>query len=224
VSRERASAIGILVLDARPVIRSALASLLETQPELHVLGDAAIGTECVEKVTTMRPDVILIGLDTGDVDAYEVLRALQNAHPNIPVIAFGGDNDEWQLLEAIRAGVHGYLLRDTSTENLVKAIRVVSQRRSFLDPALHAAVIEAVTQTKKQRRSSKSHFSDCERAILRLLAQGKSNKAIAEARLVSTSTVKSHVSNILSKLDASNRTEAVSIAVERGIITPHTRS
>ena len=214
----RSRKIRILIVDRRPVVRSGLESLLRGQPDFQVVGVAATCVECERKLSALDPNIMLVNLQPGNGCAFDALNNLRNVQTQIPTIVISENNYDRQVVDAMSIGIKGYLVKETSVDNLLRAIRAVARGESFLDPAVHSTVMRAVVRKNNVRHSSQLHFSDREKAILRLLVHGKSNQEIAEAVFVSTSTVKYHVSSILTKLRACNRTEAVALAVEQGLV------
>jgi len=210
--------IRLLVADDHPVVRDGLVAMLSTQPDLVVVGEAATGAEAVERAAALAPDVILLDLEMPGMDGVEALRQIRAARPDAPVIVFTAFDTDERIVSAVRAGAQGYLLKGAPREELFKAIRVVSEGGSLLQPVVASKLLQHMSQQTTERETSADSLTEREMEVLKLLAQGKTNKEIAAALVISERTVKFHVGSILSKLGAGNRTEAVTIAAQRGLV------
>jgi DNA-binding NarL/FixJ family response regulator len=210
--------IRLLVADDHPVVRDGLVAMLSTQPDLVVVGEAATGAEAVERAAALAPDVILLDLEMPGMDGVEALRQIRAARPDAPVIVFTAFDTDERIMSAVRAGAQGYLLKGAPRDELFKAIRVVSEGGSLLQPVVASKLLQHMSQQATERETSADSLTEREMEVLKLLAQGKTNKEIAAALVISERTVKFHVGSILSKLGAGNRTEAVTIAAQRGLV------
>jgi DNA-binding NarL/FixJ family response regulator len=210
--------IRLLVADDHPVVRDGLVAMLSTQPDLAVVGEAATGAEAVERAAALAPDVILLDLEMPGMDGVEALRQIRAARPDAPVIVFTAFDTDERIVSAVRAGAQGYLLKGAPRDELFKAIRVVSEGGSLLQPVVASKLLQHMSQQATERETSADSLTEREMEVLKLLAQGKTNKEIAAALVISERTVKFHVGSILSKLGAGNRTEAVTIAAQRGLV------
>ena len=210
--------IRLLVADDHPVVRDGLVAMLSTQPDLVVVGEAATGAEAVERAAALTPDVILLDLEMPGMDGVEALRQIRAARPDAPVIVFTAFDTDERIVSAVRAGAQGYLLKGAPRDELFKAIRVVSEGGSLLQPVVASKLLQHMSQQATERETSADSLTEREMEVLKLLAQGKTNKEIAAALVISERTVKFHVGSILSKLGAGNRTEAVTIAAQRGLV------
>jgi DNA-binding NarL/FixJ family response regulator len=210
--------IRLLVADDHPVVRDGLVAMLSTQPDLVVVGEAATGAEAVERAAALAPDVILLDLEMPGMDGVEALRQIRAARPDAPVIVFTAFDTDERIVSAVRAGAQGYLLKGAPRDELFKAIRVVSEGGSLLQPVVASKLLQHMSQQTTERETSADSLTEREMEVLKLLAQGKTNKEIAAALVISERTVKFHVGSILSKLGAGNRTEAVTIAAQRGLV------
>jgi DNA-binding NarL/FixJ family response regulator len=148
----------------------------------------------------------------------EALRQIRAARPDAPVIVFTAFDTDERIVSAVRAGAQGYLLKGAPRDELFKAIRVVSEGGSLLQPVVASKLLQHMSQQATERETSADSLTEREMEVLKLLAQGKTNKEIAAALVISERTVKFHVGSILSKLGAGNRTEAVTIAAQRGLV------
>jgi len=210
--------IRLLVADDHPVVRDGLVAMLSTQPDLVVVSEAATGAEAVERAAALAPDVILLDLEMPGMDGVEALRQIRAARPDAPVIVFTAFDTDERIVSAVRAGAQGYLLKGAPRDELFKAIRVVSEGGSLLQPVVASKLLQHMSQQATERETSADSLTEREMEVLKLLAQGKTNKEIAAALVISERTVKFHVGSILSKLGAGNRTEAVTIAAQRGLV------
>ena len=214
----RTRTIRILVADDHPVVRDGLATMLGTQPDFEVVGQAATGIEVVELTPTLHPDVILLDLEMPEMDGVEALVQLWQQQPQVGVIVFTAFDTDERILSAVRAGARGYLLKGTPREELFQAVRLVSQGGSLLQPVVASRLMEGLSAEGRQDDKPLDALTPREDEVLALLAQGKPNREIAEVLVITERTVKFHVSSILGKLGAGNRTEAVAIAAQRGLI------
>jgi DNA-binding NarL/FixJ family response regulator len=212
------SPIRLLVADDHPVVRDGLVAMLSTQPDFVVVGEAATGIEAVERAAVLAPDVVLLDLEMPGMDGVEALRRIRAARPDVPVIVFTAFDTDERILGAVQAGARGYLLKGAPRDELFKAIRVVGKGGSLLQPVVASKLLQHISRQSDKPAASVEVLTDRETEVLALLAQGKTNKEIAAALVISERTVKFHVGSILGKLGAGNRTEAVTIAVQRGLV------
>jgi DNA-binding NarL/FixJ family response regulator len=209
--------IRILVADDHPVVRDGLVAILGTRPDFEVVGEAGNGREAVTQYENLRPDVVFLDLEMPEMDGVAVLRALRLQDPNVKVIIFTAFDTDERIVEAVRAGAAGYLLKGSPREDVFRAVQVVNSGGSLLQPVIASKLIRQMSQSAAQPELPES-LTPREQDVLKLLAQGLQNKEIAAELIISERTVKFHVSSILSKLDAGNRTEAVTIAVQHGLV------
>lgn len=216
--------IKILIVDDQSLFREALKTLLNSEPEFEIVGDASNGEEALRMVLQHNPDVILMDLRMPIMDGVESTRRIVQMNKNNKVIILTTFDDDENVFEGLRAGAVGYLLKDVSSEKLTEAIRAASQGEYFLVPSITAKVVSEFSRISKPTPRSQETFlpdplSPREIEIIRLVATGASNKEIAEKLVISEGTVKNHLSSILSKLSVRDRMQAVLKAKELGIIT-----
>jgi DNA-binding NarL/FixJ family response regulator len=211
--------IRILLADDQALFREALGTLISVQPDLEVVGEAANGEEVLKMAQSLRPNVVLMDLQMPILDGVAATRRLHQEQPDCRVIALTTFDDDEYVFECLRAGAVGYLLKDAPSENLFAAVRAAARGESFLQPSVTSRVLAEFTRLSERPAPAASlvePLSDREREILRLIASGSSNREIADQLFITEGTVKNHVTNILSKLDVRDRTQAALKARELG--------
>ena len=212
--------IKVLIVDDHTVVRDGLAVMLRREGDFEVLGEARNGLEAVEKAGELEPDVILMDLRMPELDGVQAMRRIREQGTQAEFIVLTTyDSDEY-IFDAIEAGAKGYLLKDTSREQLFQAVRAVKRGESLIQPGVAARVLDRFAQLSRQagQPTGGEVLSGRELEVLQLMASGAPNKQIASSLFISESTVKTHVANIFQKLDVKDRTEAVTHAMQRGII------
>jgi DNA-binding NarL/FixJ family response regulator len=208
--------IRILVADDHPMLREGLVAVLSTQPDFEVVGEAADGSEAVRLAGALRPDVILLDLEMPGTDGVAALERLRDAGSEVRAVVFTAYDTDERILGALRAGARGYLLKGASRAEIFDAVRTVYAGGSLLQPGATARVLEHLG--RGDERAQANQLTPRELEVLGLISEGLQNSEIAERLFVTERTVKFHVSSILAKLGADNRTEAVAIAARRGLI------
>jgi NarL family two-component system response regulator LiaR len=206
--------IAVLVVDDHPVVRQGLRTFLGLQEGIELAGEAADGAEAVARSEELLPDVVLLDLVLPEVDGIEAIRRIRATSPATKVIVLTSHAADAQIFPAIKAGAAGYLLKDVEPSELAEAIRRVHGGEALLHPAVAARVVRELADAGDAADS----LTERELEVLRLIARGLSNKAIALELGVSEKTVKTHVSNILAKLHLADRTQAALYAVRRRLV------
>jgi DNA-binding NarL/FixJ family response regulator len=204
--------IKVLIADDHPVVRDGLRAMLATQPDMQLVGEAATGTQAVELARAFRPDVVLMDLQMPELDGPAAIATLRDKDPAVRVLVlttFGTDAD---ITRAIDAGATGYLLKDAPREQLFNAIRSAARGESVLSPSVATRVLG------RMRAPAEEALSPRELEILQAVARGLSNRDIGRQLYVSETTVKTHLLRTFAKLGVDDRTAAVTVALERGII------
>jgi len=209
--------IKVLIAEDHEMVRESLSTTLNNHPTIHVVGTACNGREAIEKANELEPDVVLMDIKMPNLDGIKACRLLKKAQPDVHVIMLTVMDDESHVIDALSAGASGYILKSMSVDELLRAIKFAIEGKSLLHPS---ATKQLVDEFKKlsDDGTSRFHISDRELEVLQLLAYGRTNKEIARDLTISQQTVKSHVIHIFQKLDASDRTEAVAIALRRGMV------
>lgn len=209
--------IRVMIVDDQFIVRSGLATFVSIQPDLVLVGEAQDGEEAVRVCATAQPDVILMDLIMPKLNGVEATRAILQQHPKIKILALTSYKEKELVQGILRAGATGYLLKDVTADELAEAIRNVAMGRTALAPEAMQALLE---QRIESPANSLGHdLTERERDVLTLMVKGLSNPQIAEQLVVSLSTVKFHVSSILSKLQAATRSEAVRLALQHKLVT-----
>jgi len=206
--------IRILVADDHPVVRDGLVAVLSTQPDFEVVGEAADGAEAVAQARSLKPDVVLIDLEMPKLDGVAAIEQLRTNNQKTGVVVFTAFDTDDRIVGALRAGAQGYLLKGAPRDDIFRAVRVVYGGGSLLEPLVASRVINQL-----QTNTTPDLLTERERMVLALLAQGKSNKAIGAALYITERTAKFHVGALMRKLGAANRTEAVTLAAQQGLVT-----
>ena len=206
--------IRILVADDHPMLREGLVAVLSTQPDFDIIGEAADGAEVVRLAEALRPHVILLDLEMPDVDGVAALEGLRDAVSAARAIVFTAYDTDERILRSLRAGARGYLLKGASRQEIFDAVRTVHAGGSLLEPGVTTRLLDHVREGGEQTEP----LTPRELEVLALISEGLHNSEIAGRLFVTERTVKFHVSSILAKLGADNRTEAVALAARRGLI------
>jgi NarL family two-component system response regulator LiaR len=213
--------IRILIADDHAIVREGLRWLIDTEPGIELVGEAADGVEAVLKARSLQPDVILLDLVMPRKDGIEAIAEIKRENPEARILVLTSFAEDDKVFPAIQAGALGYLLKDSSPQELLKAIREVYQGESSLHPTIARKLIGELNRPS-DLPATEEPLTEREVEVLSLVARGLSNQEIAERLVVSERTVRSHVSNILGKLHLANRTQAALYAVREGLASPDT--
>jgi two-component system NarL family response regulator len=206
----QSSTIRVLIVDDHSIVRQGLATIINRDPEMTVIAQAEDGQQAIACFGEYQPDVTLMDLRMPQMGGVEAITAIcAQFKPARIIVLTTYDSDE-DIYRGLQAGAKGYLLKDTKPKELLNAIRMINRGQQYIPPEVGAKLVQ---------RMSNPELSDRELEVLRLMGQGMSNSGIATALTIGESTVKSHVNRILSKLGVSDRTQAVIVAVKRGIVT-----
>lgn len=214
--------IRLMLADDQAMVRSGLRMILESESGLLVVGEAETGVEAVRLAKRERPDVVLMDIRMPEMDGLEATKAITSAHPDVRVIVLTTFDVDDYVYEALRGGASGFLLKDAPADDLIAAVRVVADGGALLAPSVTKRLIAEFADRPREPKSvaELDRLTEREREVLRLVARGLSNSEIAEELYVSETTVKTHVSHVLTKLDLRDRVQAVVFAYESGLATP----
>jgi len=206
--------IRVLIVDDHPVVRDGLRGILTSDPEFEVVGEAADGAEALAGARAAKPDVILMDLRMPGVGGVAAIRSLAEADIPARVLVLTTYDSDSDVVPALEAGATGYLLKDAPRDELVRAIRSAARGEAVLAPSVASRLVSQL------RAPEQATLSDRELEVLRLVAQGETNRGVAARLFISEATVKTHLLHIYTKLDVNDRAAAVGAAYERGLITP----
>ena len=206
---EAESTIRVMCVDDHPLVRKGVASIIANEPDMEMVAEASGGREAVEKYRELHPDVVLMDLRMPEMDGTEATRAIRGENPDARIIALTSYDGDQDIYRALEAGVRGYILKEMVHTEVVKAIRTVQSGKRLMPPEVAERLSEYFPQVALTPR---------EVEVLSFVARGLANKEIAHKLGTANGTIKMHVQNILEKLGASDRTHAVTIAIERGIL------
>jgi len=210
----------ILLADDHQLMRSGVRLMLERESDLSVVGEASDGREAVSLAKTLKPDVVVMDIGMPNLNGIEAAHQMTQENPEQAIVIVSMHSDESYVLRALKAGARGYLLKDSAEADLIKAVHVVYAGKSFFSPAVSKVLLD--DYVRKLKRSGAEDAYDLltprEREVLQLIAEGKSNKDIANLLNLSVYTVESHRSNLMEKLNLKGLPELILYAVRRGII------
>jgi DNA-binding NarL/FixJ family response regulator len=218
----------VLLVDDQALVRSGFRMLVEAQDDMEVVGEAADGLEAVSEAERSRPDIVLMDIRMPRMDGIEATRRITDPDSGLAsrvLILTTYDLDEY-VFRGLRAGASGFLLKDVSPEDLVRAIRVISEGESLLSPSVTRRLIEEFVQMPEAQGTSANELAaltDREREVLELMGRGLANREIADRLFLSMATVKTHVNRVFAKLGIRDRAQAVVLAYESGVVRPGVR-
>ena len=208
--------IGVLIVDDHAVVRKGLRTLLELHEDIEVVGEASNGLESVEQTRQLLPDVVLMDLLMPEMDGIEATRRIRSLSPSTKVIILTTFAEDDKVFPSIKAGALGYLLKDVSPADLIKAIQGAHRGEAQLNPEIAKKLMDEFSA--RPDKPTSDELTERELEVLRIIARGRSNREIATELVLSEKTVKTHVSNILSKLHLSDRTQAAIYALRKGLV------
>lgn len=204
--------IRLVIADDHPVVRDGLRAMLDTQPDIQVIGEAGTGAEALLLVRSLRPDLVLMDLQMPELDGANATRRIRAEHEDVQILVLTTYDTDADIRGAIEAGATGYLLKDARREDLFNAIRLAARGESVLSPGVASRVLG------KMRAPAEEALSTREIEVLTAVARGLSNREVARELHVSEATIKTHLLHVFAKLGVDDRTAAVTVALERGII------
>jgi DNA-binding NarL/FixJ family response regulator len=211
------SRIRILIADDHEMVREGLAGMLNTQRDLEVVGTASDGLDAVRQAETLEPDVTLMDLDMPNMNGAVAIRQIRERRPDARIVVLTAYDTDERILDAIEAGAQGYILKGTPRDELFRAVRVVHQGGSLLEPSVAAKLLGRVGQLLR-RDEGPDALTDREMEVLQHMVKGYRNKEIAERLYITERTVKFHAGIIFQKLNVSSRSEAIAVAIQRGLV------
>jgi DNA-binding NarL/FixJ family response regulator len=210
----------ILLADDHKVLRSGLRRILEEQPDLEVVGEAGDGREAVDLASSLQPDIVVMDIAMPQMNGMEATRQIVLRNPRINVLILSMYSDENYIVQVLRAGARGYLLKDSAEDDLINAVRSVNSGQPFFSPRIAKLLVGDSMQRLRDEAASDTYelLTPREREVLQLIAEGKSNKEVATALFVSPTTIETHRARIMDKLDLHSTAEIVLYAVRKGIV------
>jgi NarL family two-component system response regulator LiaR len=210
--------IRVLITDDQAIVRKGIQALLATEPNIEVAGEAENGKDAIRQVEKLQPDVILMDLQMPEMDGIEAIGHITASRPNARILVLTSFATDDKVFPAIKAGALGYLLKDSSPEELIQAIQQVHRGESSLHPTIARKVLQELSRPPAPQQIPTSEpLTEREVDVLRLVARGLGNQQIADQLIISEATVRTHVSNILSKLHLASRTQAALYALQKGL-------
>jgi len=215
------SSIRVMLVDDHSVVRAGIKSLLEAEEDITVVGEAATGEEAVKKAIEIKPDVVLMDLAMPGIGGIEATREIKSKIPQVNVLALTMHDNEEYFFAVLKAGASGYILKGSEPQDLISAVHAVRQGHAFLSPEVAKIVLSSYVQgmvTDQEDTENFSTLSPREKEIFNLVAEGKTNREIAEDLYLSVRTVEKHRANMMGKLGLSNRAEFIRYAIRTGLI------
>jgi DNA-binding NarL/FixJ family response regulator len=211
--------IRILIVDDHAIVRAGIRVLLQLQPDFEVVGEAEDGQEALRQVQQLAPDIALMDIGMPGMDGLAATRAILQNYPHVRIIALTQHENREYVLPTLRAGAKGYVLKRAPDDTLVRAIRTVAAGGSFLDPRIADVVTDSLRQQGAAPADPLETLTEREREVLQLLASGKTYQEIADTLFISVKTVDFHRTNLMRKLNLTNRTELVQFAIKRSLLS-----
>ncbi|KJS72745.1 MAG: chemotaxis protein CheY [Desulfotomaculum sp. BICA1-6] len=214
--------ITVLIVDDHALVREGIRKILSLEPQFNILTEADSGTMAVKLCRELRPDLVLLDINLPDITGIEVCKTIKQESPETGVIALTIHDQEEYIVEMIRNGIAAYLLKDVSPDQLISTMLQVAQGHSFISPSLMDKVFRQINKLSTKTQDNRPlGLTDREVEVLRLVANGDSNRIIANKLFISEKTVKNHLTNIFQKLDVTDRTQAALIAIKEKLVEIH---
>ncbi|KAA6214836.1 DNA-binding response regulator [Streptomyces albofaciens JCM 4342] len=213
--------IRVLIADDQKLIRESFGIVLNAQPDIEVIGEAVDGQDAIDRIAELGPDVVLMDIRMPVLDGLEATHRITRSSPHVKIVMLTTFDEDEYVYEALRAGANGFLLKDSSAQQLAEAVRTVAMGGALLAPTVTKRLIEEFARggsPRTVRRGRVAGLTERETEVLRLIAQGLSNSELAERLVIAEQTVKTHVSRVLVKLGLRDRTQAVVFAYETGLV------
>lgn len=212
--------INVVLVDDHPLMREGLRKILEMDQAIVIVDEAGDGQGAINIVRRVKPDVVLMDINMPGTNGIEATRVIKREMPGVGVIALTIHEEEEYVLELVRAGVSGYVLKDIAPAKLVETIKTVARGHSIIDPSITNKILGEINRLSRHRRAREEweNLTDREMDVLKLMAQGRSNKEIARNLTISEKTVKNHITNIFRKLEVEDRTQAVLFAIKHHLV------
>ncbi len=209
----------VLVVDDHDIVREGIKMVLDSDPELSVVGVASSGEEAIEKVRELEPNVVVMDIGMPGLSGFEATRRIRQSNPDVQVLALTVHDSEAYVFQMLQAGATGYVVKRAPADEVIQAVKRAYHGESVLHPSVAKLLIrDYLSRVERGEEASYDTLSDREREILKLIAEGKTNKEIAELLFLSVKTVQAHRANLMRKLGMHDRTELVKYAIRKGII------
>jgi DNA-binding NarL/FixJ family response regulator len=213
------AAMKVLVVDDHEVVRQGIKMVLETDPELEVVGEAASGEDAIERVRELRPNVVVMDIGMPGLSGFEATRRIRQSNPEVQVLALTVHDSEAYVFQMLQAGATGYIVKRAPAVEVIQAVKRAYRGEAVLHPSVAKLLIrDYLSRVEKGEETSYDTLSDREREILKLIAEGKTNREMADLLYLSVKTVQAHRANLMRKLGMHDRTELVKYAIRKGII------
>ncbi|KYO66480.1 response regulator [Thermovenabulum gondwanense] len=218
MGEEKKEKIKVIIADDHALVREGIAKILSLEADIEILGEASDGKEAVELAKKLKPDVVLMDINMPNVNGIVATREIKKENPGVKIIALTIHEQVDYLLELIRYGISGYLLKDVTPDELIKTIRQVFSGKGVIPPSMTPKVFDEINKLAQKDEKITFNLTSREIEILRELAKGLSNKEIADKLYISEKTVKNHLTNIFQKMGVNDRTQAVLLGIKHNII------
>jgi len=210
--------IQILIVDDYAIVREGLRAFITTEPDMMVVGEAADGETAVQQCQALQPDVMVMDLAMRNDEGVEAIQSIRQSCPQTYILVLTNFVEEDRVLAALKAGAHGYILKDATTHDIVQAIRDVYRGKAVLHPSVAYVLLQALQATTETDQAALEAITGREREVLQMVAQGRTNQEIAARLGIDERTVRVHISHILQKLNLDNRTQAALFALRHGLV------